>query len=75
MRKLLASVLVAALAGSLTLASTIVVVGVSFGIPMMSNRAERAAATVAELLVGVLWLLGTTYVTTRLAVLIFAEKS
>jgi len=74
MKKLLASILVAALAAALTLASVIVLVGASFSIAMMTNSAERAVATTAELLVGVFWLLGTTYIATRLAVFIFDEK-
>ena len=70
----MASALVAALAVALTLASVIVLVGASFSIAMMTNPAERTLATAAELLAGVFWLLGTTYVATRLAVLIFDEK-
>jgi hypothetical protein len=75
MKKLLASILVAILAAALTLASVIVLVGASFSIAMMTNPVERAVATVVELLAGVFWLLGTTYVATRLAVLIFEEKT
>jgi len=74
MLKIFASVLVAALAAALTLASVVVLVGASFSIAMMTNSAERALATAAELLAGTLWLLGTTYVSTRLAVLIFTDK-
>jgi cytochrome c biogenesis protein CcdA len=74
MKKLAGSVLVAVLAAVLTLASVIVLIGSSFSIAMMTNPAKRALATAAELLAGVFWLLGTTYVATRLAVLIFDEK-
>ena len=75
MRKTLASALVSALATGLTLASAIVLIGASFSVAMMTNPAGRALAIAAELLAGALWLLGTTYVTTRLAVVIFYEKS
>jgi len=75
MKKGIASILVAALAAFLTLASVAILVGASFSITMMTNPIERAVATAAELLLGIFWLLGTTYIATRLAVAIFREKS
>jgi hypothetical protein len=74
MKKVLASIVVAALAVTLTLASVIALVGATISISTIANPALRAAAVVAELLTGSFWLLGTTYVATLLATLIFAEK-
>lgn len=74
MKKIVASVLVAVLAAALTLASVVMLIGTSFSIAIMVNPAKRDLATGVELLVGAFWLLGTTYVSTRLAVLIFVEK-
>ena len=74
MKKVLASIVVAALAVTLTLASVIALVGATISISTIANPALRAAAVVAELLTGSFWLLGTTYVATLLATSIFAEK-
>ena len=67
--------IVALLAVALTLGSVIVLVGATISISRMTNPAMRALATVAELLTGMFWLLGTIYVTTHLAVLIFGKDS
>lgn len=71
MRKWAALVAVAALAVILTLGSVIVLVGVTIRVSRMENPAMRAIATVADLLTGMLWLIGTIYIATHLAVLIF----
>jgi hypothetical protein len=68
-----ALVIVAALAVTLTLGSVIVLVGASISISRMTHPAMRALATVAELLTGMLWLVGTIYIVTHLAVLIFGK--
>jgi hypothetical protein len=67
--------IVAALAVTLTLGSVIVLVGATISISRMSNPAMRALATLAELLTGMLWLVGTVYIVTHLAVLIFGKDS
>jgi hypothetical protein len=75
MQKWAALAIVAALAVALTLGSVIVLVGATISISRMSNPAMRALATLAELLVGMLWLVGTVYIVTHLAVLIFGKDS
>jgi hypothetical protein len=64
---------VGVLAVTLTLGSAIVLVGATISISRMTNPAMRALATVAELLTGMLWLVGTIYIVTHLAVLIFGN--
>ena len=73
LKKWAALAIVAVLAVTLTLGSAIVLVGATISISRMTNPAIRALATVAELLSGMLWLVGTVYIVTRLAVLIFGE--
>jgi hypothetical protein len=70
-----ALVIVGAIAVALTLGSVIILVGATISISRMTNPAMRALATIAELLTGMLWLVGTVYITTHLAVLIFAKDS
>lgn len=73
LKKWAALAIVAVLAVTLTLGSVVVLVGATISISRMTNPALRALATVAELLTGMLWLVGTVYIVTRLAVLIFGE--
>jgi hypothetical protein len=75
LKKWAALAIVAALAVTLTLASVIILVGATIRISQMTNPVMRALATVAELLTGMLWLVGTTYIATYLAVLIFGKDS
>jgi hypothetical protein len=75
MKKWAALAIVAALAVALTLGSVIILVGATISISRMSNPAMRALATLAELLAGMLWLVGTVYIVTHLAVLIFGRDS
>jgi len=75
LKKWAALAIVAALAVTLTLGSVIVLVGATISISRMTNPAMRALATVAELLTGMLWLVGTVYIVTHLAVLIFGTDS
>lgn len=72
-RKWAGLVAVAALAITLTLGSVIILVRVTISVSRMANPAMRAIATVADLLTGMLWLVGTIYIATHLAVLIFGE--
>lgn len=74
-KKWAALAIVAALAVALTLGSVIILVGATIAISRMSNPAMRALATLAELLAGMLWLVGTVYIVTHLAVLIFGKDS
>jgi hypothetical protein len=75
LKKWAALVFVGTLAVALTLGSVVVLVAATISISQMMNPAMRAFDTVAELLTGMLWLLGTVYITTHLAVLIFGEDS
>ena len=75
LKKWAALVIVAALAVTLTLGSVIALVGASIRISRMTNPAMQALATVAELLTGMLWLVGTIYIVTHLAVLIFSKDT
>lgn len=50
-------------------------VGATISISRMTNPAMRALGTIAELLTGMLWLVGTIYIVTHLAVLIFGKES
>ena len=75
LKKWAALVIVAALAVTLTLGSVIVLVGASISISRMTNPAMQALATVAELLTGMLWLVGTIYIVTHLAALIFGKDN
>ena len=74
LKKWAALAIVAALAVTLTLGSVVGLVGATISISRMTNPAMRALATVAELLIGMLWLVGTVYIVTHLAVLIFGES-
>lgn len=75
LKKWAALAIVAALAVTLTLGSVVVLVGATISISQMTNPAMRALATLAELLTGMLWLVGTVYIVTHLAVLIFGKDS
>ena len=70
-----ALVIVAAIAVALTLGSVIVLVGATISISQMANPAMRVLATSAEVLVGIVWLVGTVYIATHLAVLIFGQPA
>jgi hypothetical protein len=75
LKKWAALAIVAALAVTLTLGSAIILVGATISISRMTNPAMRALATIAELLTGMLWLVGTVYIVTHLAVLIFGNDN
>ena len=71
MRKLLISILATALVIATTLAAILVLVQASFNVAAMTNPMLRAAAVFAELLLGVVLLLGTLFLATQLAVRIY----
>ena len=73
----LKSVFTSAIAGILVAAVTVfavvALVAASVRISQIAAPAWRTAAISIELVAGVFWLLGTVYVATHLAVLIFAK--
>ncbi len=71
MIRILAAVLTALLAVGMTLVAMLVLVRATLTVAQMSNPLLQALAVVAELVLGVVLLVGTVYMTTRLAVRIF----
>ena len=73
--KLVLGVLTAALAIGLTLAAMFVLVRATLSIAQMTSPVVRALAVAAELVLGVILLVGTVYITTHLAVRIFGDDT
>jgi len=73
--KLILGVLTAALAVGLTLAAMFALVSATLSIAQMTSPVVRALAVAAELVLGVILLVGTVYVTTHLAVRIFGDDT
>ncbi len=73
--KLVLGVLTAALAVGLTLAAMFVLVRATLSIAQMTSPVVRALAVAAELVLGVILLVGTVYVSTHLAVRIFGDDT
>lgn len=73
MIRILAAVLTALLAVGMTLVAMLVLVRATLTVAQMSNPLLQALAVVAELVLGVVLLVGTVYMTTRLAVRIFDD--
>jgi hypothetical protein len=71
--RIVASILGAAAAATLSLAAVIALVGVTIQVSTIANPLIHAFALVAELLLGVIWLLGIVFFATHLGVLIFAR--
>jgi hypothetical protein len=71
MRRLAASILGAVLVVALTLGAVTALVGVTIRISTVPNPFLRTLALAGDLLIGILWLLGTVYLATRMAVVIF----
>ena len=71
MKKLLIAVLATLLVIATTLAAILVLVQATFNVAAMSNPMLRAAAVFAELLLGIVLLLGTVFLATHLAVRIY----
>jgi hypothetical protein len=67
--------LVAGLAVALVLGSVAVFVAAAISISALKSPLWHVLALLAELLAGIFWLLGTIYVATHLAVLVFRERS
>jgi len=68
---MLAAVLTALLVVAMTLGAMLVLVRATLAVAQMSNPLLRALAVVAELVLGVVLLVGTVYLATHLAVRIF----
>jgi hypothetical protein len=73
--KLILGVLTGALAVGLTLAAMFVLVSATLSIAQMTSPMVRALAVAAELVLGVILLVGTVYLTTHLAVRIFGDDT
>ena len=74
MKHILAGMAMAFLVVVLTLGAMAVLVGATLAIAELQNPAVRALAVLAELVLGVILLVGTVYVATHLAVRIFAPR-
>lgn len=72
MKKLLISILATVLVVGATLAAILVLWQATKNVAAMTNPMLRAAAVLAELLLGVVLLLGTLFLATQLALRIFA---
>jgi hypothetical protein len=74
MKMILASVLTTILIVTMTLAAMFILVWATEYVTSLESPLQRAAAMGAELLLGVVLLLGTVWLATHLAVRIFAGK-
>ena len=74
MKRFLAAALTALLVVAMTLAAVFVLVGASIAVAQMNSPVMRGVAVAAELTLGVLLLVGTVYLATRVAVFIFGDK-
>jgi hypothetical protein len=74
MKMILASVVTTVLIVTMTLWAMFILVRATEYVTALESPVQRAAAMAAELLLGVVLLLGTTWIATHLAVRIFATK-
>jgi len=74
MKKILASIVTTILIVAMTLAAMYILVWATITVTSLKSPLHRAAAMGAELLLGVVLLLGTTWLATHLAVRIFGTK-
>jgi hypothetical protein len=74
MKMVLASVLTTVLIVAMTLGAMFILVEATDYVTSVASPIQRAAAICAELLLGVVLLLGTVWLATHLAVRIFAKK-
>lgn len=74
MKMILASVLTTILIVAMTLAAMFILVRATVYVTALESPLQRAAAMGAELLLGVVLLLGTVWLATHLAVRIFTAK-
>lgn len=74
MKKILASIVTTLLIVALTLGAMFVLVWATERVTSLESPLHRAAAMSAELLLGVVLLLGTVWLATHLAVRIFGDR-
>jgi nitrate reductase gamma subunit len=74
MKMALASVFTTALIVAMTLGAMFILVQATVYVTSLESPLQRAVAIIAELVLGVVLLLGTVWLATHLAVRIFAEK-
>ena len=74
MKHVLLSFLTTLLVVAMTLSAMVILVRATLYVTSIESPLERAGAAGAELLLGVVLLLGTVWLATHLAVLIFAPK-
>jgi uncharacterized PurR-regulated membrane protein YhhQ (DUF165 family) len=74
MKMILASIFTTALIVAMTLGAMFTLVSATVYVTSIVSPAQRAVAIGAELLLGVVLLLGTTWLATHLAVRIFGNK-
>ena len=75
MKHVFLSILTALLIVAMTLSSMVILVRATHYVTGIASPLARAGAIVAEMLLGVILLLGTVWLATHLAVLIFAPKT
>jgi hypothetical protein len=74
MKTILASIVTTLLIVAMTLSAMLILVEATVRVTSLTSPLQRAAAICAELLLGVVLLLGTVWLATHLAVRIFAPK-
>jgi hypothetical protein len=74
MKKILASIFTTALIVAMTLGAMFTLVTATVYVTSIESPAQRALAIGAEIVLGVILLLGTTWLATHLAVRIFHKK-
>lgn len=75
MKHVLLSILTTILIVAMTLSAMVILVRATLYVTSIESPLPRAGAIAAEILLGVFLLLGTVWLATHLAVLIFAPKS
>ena len=75
MKMVLASVFATTLIVAMTLGAMFTLVSATVYVTSIQSPAQRALAIVAEMLLGVILLLGTTWLATHLAVRIFGHRA
>jgi len=75
MKKVLASILTALMIVAMTMSAMVILERATLYVTSVASPLPRAVAIAAEILLGVILLLGTVWLATHLAVLIFAPKN
>lgn len=75
MRHVFLSILTTVLIVAMTLSAMVILVRATLYVTAIESPLQRAGAIAAEILLGVVLLLGTVWLATHLAVLIFAPKT